>query len=113
RDNAPLWEGAALVKIAVEADHLVTGGLQNRGHDSPDVAPASCQQHAHTRPLYLSLDEIYLWTTSNRTAPKRRENFRRAFVTGHANSCLRRGKLEAKGYSFRCQPRRSMNQSTT
>ena len=51
-DAAALRKGAALVKIAVEADDLVTRLQDHRNHDGSDIAEMTCHHHTHDfRPL--------------------------------------------------------------
>ena len=46
-DGAAGFECAALIKVAVAADHLVTGLEQHRHHDRADVAAMPSDQNSH------------------------------------------------------------------
>src|SRR5262249_30315097 len=53
-DAAARSESAALVKVAVEANHFVARLEQHRSHDSPDVSQVPRQHYAHCRSPLLS-----------------------------------------------------------
>jgi hypothetical protein len=58
-DAATGGEGAALIEITVESDHLVAGPQQLGNHDGSDIAQMSRHHYAHCRFSRASLPSCY------------------------------------------------------